>query len=260
MAVTARDQQALVRMPQITFFGAQIADFDDSAALVMECDLVICVDTAAAHLAGSLGRPVWILLPYSADWRWQIERDDSPWYPSARLFRQKSPGDWSGVIGDVARALAAHLAEPQTPVEKRVGHARAPDARGATREAVPRPRLAKPQSGDALRAQLMRAMAQHQRGELGAAIAAYRAVLQVDARQFDALRLLGAALLATGACDAALPVFARALALTTNLAEVWLLQGEALARPGRSSEAVASLAALHNCSRRSRHSGALWAA
>jgi hypothetical protein len=74
---------------------AELADFADTAALLMQLDLVITVDTSVAHLAGALGRPVWIMLPYEPDWRWLLERTESPWYPTARLFRQARPGDWS---------------------------------------------------------------------------------------------------------------------------------------------------------------------
>ena len=88
--------------------GAEIADFADTMAIVETLDLVITVDTAVAHLAGAMGKPVWILLPYAPDWRWLLERSDSPWYPTARLFRQPSPGDWNSV----ARAVAKALSEP----------------------------------------------------------------------------------------------------------------------------------------------------
>ncbi len=84
-----------------------LMDFSDSAALIENLDLVITVDTAVAHLAGAMGKPVWILLPYVADWRWMLDRDDSPWYPSARLFRQQKPGDWSGVIQRLHTELCA---------------------------------------------------------------------------------------------------------------------------------------------------------
>jgi ADP-heptose:LPS heptosyltransferase len=83
-----------------------LADFEDTAALIANLDVVISVDTAVAHLAGALGKLVWILLPYAADWRWLTGRDDSPWYPSARLFRQRRPGDWGEVLERVGRALA----------------------------------------------------------------------------------------------------------------------------------------------------------
>jgi ADP-heptose:LPS heptosyltransferase len=69
-------------------------------------DLVITVDTAIAHVAGALGRPVWVLLPYSPDFRWLLDRDESPWYPTARLFRQPRAGDWDSVIKRVRDSLA----------------------------------------------------------------------------------------------------------------------------------------------------------
>ena len=89
----------------------EIADFADTAALTALMDVVVSVDTAAAHLAGALGRDVWILLAHAPDFRWMLDRADTPWYPSARLFRQARPRDWSGVITDVARALR-DLARP----------------------------------------------------------------------------------------------------------------------------------------------------
>jgi hypothetical protein len=82
-----------------------LADFADTAALVAALDLVITVDTATAHLAGALGRPVWVILPYAPDWRWQLDCADSPWYASMRLFRQPDPHDWTSVIRAVAAAL-----------------------------------------------------------------------------------------------------------------------------------------------------------
>ena len=81
--------------------------FDDTAALIANLDLVVGVDTAAVHLAGALGVPVWILLSHAADWRWLLERDDSPWYASARLFRQTMAGDWDAVMTRVRTELSA---------------------------------------------------------------------------------------------------------------------------------------------------------
>lgn len=86
-------------------FSRHIADFADTAALIAELDLVITVDTAVAHLAGALGAPVWTLLPFVSDWRWGLGRDDTVWYPTMRLFRQRTPGDWREVIERVAAAL-----------------------------------------------------------------------------------------------------------------------------------------------------------
>jgi ADP-heptose:LPS heptosyltransferase len=90
-------------------FEAELTDFADTAALMQSLDLVISVDTAIAHLAGALGRPVWILLSSPAEWRWLRGRDDSPWYPSARLFRQSVPGEWSEVLTALQAALQAAL-------------------------------------------------------------------------------------------------------------------------------------------------------
>jgi hypothetical protein len=101
------DREDLAICPELTFLGDRIGDFADTAAIVQRLDLVISVDTSLAHLAGALAKPVWILLPHSPDWRWMLERPDSPWYPGARLFRQSAPGDWAGVIGQVSDALAA---------------------------------------------------------------------------------------------------------------------------------------------------------
>jgi len=89
---------------------SHLADFADTAALVAELDLVISVDTAVVHLAGALGRPVWTLVAALPDWRWGLEREDTPWYPTMRLFRQRTPGDWDEVIARVAAELAALLA------------------------------------------------------------------------------------------------------------------------------------------------------
>jgi ADP-heptose:LPS heptosyltransferase len=86
--------------------AAAWTDFADAAATFSNLDLVIAVDTAAAHLGGALGIPVWIALPSAPDWRWGLERADSPWYPTARLFRQAARGDWDGVFKRIGEELA----------------------------------------------------------------------------------------------------------------------------------------------------------
>lgn len=85
-------------------------DFADTAAIVANLGLVISVDTSVAHLAGAMGKPVWILLHKSPDWRWLLDRDDSPWYPTARLFRQSALGEWGGVVARVEEALHSVIA------------------------------------------------------------------------------------------------------------------------------------------------------
>jgi hypothetical protein len=96
----------------LTDLSSHIEDFADTAAIVMNLDLIITVDTAVAHLAGALGKPCWVLLPdYKTDWRWLTDRDDSPWYPKTmRLFRQKQAGNWTTVIADVKTALRGLIA------------------------------------------------------------------------------------------------------------------------------------------------------
>ena len=84
----------------------RVKDFADTAALLQRIDLVISVDTAVAHLAGAMGRATWVLLPFAPDWRWMLERTDSPWYPTMRLYRQTAPGDWPGVVERVRHDLA----------------------------------------------------------------------------------------------------------------------------------------------------------
>jgi tetratricopeptide (TPR) repeat protein len=103
------------RPPGMTLvdLAPKLADFSDTAAALMHLDLLISVDTAACHLAGALGRPVWTLLPHAPDWRWLMQRSDTPWYPTMRLFRQKTPHDWSGVFDELRADLSRVAAQGQ---------------------------------------------------------------------------------------------------------------------------------------------------
>jgi ADP-heptose:LPS heptosyltransferase len=85
--------------------GDRLHSFSDSAALVERLDLVVTVDTSLAHLAGAMGKPVWMLLPSAPDWRWGIEGEATPWYPSMRIFRQRVHGDWSAPLAELAAAF-----------------------------------------------------------------------------------------------------------------------------------------------------------
>jgi len=100
------DAAPLAAEKRVTHIGGELDDFSDTAAVLAQCDLVIAVDTAAAHLAGAMGRPVWVLVPFSPDWRWGLDGETTLWYPTARLFRQTTPGDWDGVIARLAAELA----------------------------------------------------------------------------------------------------------------------------------------------------------
>lgn len=101
---------ALLSPGTLTDLASGFADFADTAAAIENLDLVITTDTAVAHLAGAMDKAVWMLLMFAPDWRWLRGRDDSPWYPSARLFRQSAPGDWAGVVARVGAALQVEAA------------------------------------------------------------------------------------------------------------------------------------------------------
>jgi len=104
------DKPVLDEISNLRHVGDDLRDFADTAALIALMDVVVTVDTAVAHLAGAMGKAVWVLLPANPDFRWLTDRDDSPWYPTARLFRQTTAGDWQSVIGQVGEALHARFA------------------------------------------------------------------------------------------------------------------------------------------------------
>lgn len=101
------DARHLADLPVLHTHRSELEDFTDTAALIGEMDLVLSVDTSVAHLAGALGKPVWLMLTQVAEWRWLIGREDTPWYPTARLFRQETRGDWAALLQTVGAALQA---------------------------------------------------------------------------------------------------------------------------------------------------------
>jgi hypothetical protein len=102
----AAQAQTLPAGMSVVSLSDEIADFDDTAAILSIVDLLISVDSSPVHLAGALGQPAWVMLPLVPDWRWLLERSDSPWYPSVRLFRQQTRGEWGGVVDAMAEALS----------------------------------------------------------------------------------------------------------------------------------------------------------
>jgi len=108
-----KEKEVFPALAKFRDYSEQLHDFADTAALIGALDLVVTVDTSIAHLAGAMGKPVWVLLPFSPDWRWLLEREDSPWYPTARLFRQPAPDAWSDVLSRVRAELDA-LADAAT--------------------------------------------------------------------------------------------------------------------------------------------------
>jgi ADP-heptose:LPS heptosyltransferase len=103
------DKAFLAGRDDIVDLTAHLTDFVETAALISCLDIVITVDTSVAHLAATLGRPTWILLPHLPDWRWLLDRDDSPWYPAARLFRQTATREYASVLDRVRSELLAEV-------------------------------------------------------------------------------------------------------------------------------------------------------
>ncbi len=91
---------------EVADWSGQLTDFAETAGLIANLDLVISVDTAVGHLAGAMGKETWLLIAFPPDWRWMLERGDSPWYPTVRLYRQKGAGEWEGVMGEVVGELS----------------------------------------------------------------------------------------------------------------------------------------------------------
>lgn len=106
------DLPALQQRPSIRNVGEKFRNFDDTAAVIAQLDLIITADTAVAHVAGALGKPVWLVIGYIPEWRWLLDREDSPWYPTMRIFRSHAPGPWEDVIACVHAALLTHRASP----------------------------------------------------------------------------------------------------------------------------------------------------
>jgi tetratricopeptide (TPR) repeat protein len=107
--VPSEDAQMLASENRVTHVGGELVNFTDTAAAIALADLVISADTAVAHLAGAMGRPLWVLIPFQPDWRWTLDGETSPWYPTARLFRQTTLGDWDGVIARIAAELGQFM-------------------------------------------------------------------------------------------------------------------------------------------------------
>jgi ADP-heptose:LPS heptosyltransferase len=102
---------------QMVSLSDEIRDFEDTAAILHLADLLISVDSSPVHLAGAMGRPVWVLLPFVPDWRWLLDRDDTPWYPGMRLLRQPERAAWAPVIARAAADLTQWVAERREVAE-----------------------------------------------------------------------------------------------------------------------------------------------
>jgi tetratricopeptide (TPR) repeat protein len=246
--VRADDATVLQERSDLVPLGDKLDTFADTAAVIANLDLVISVDTSVAHLAGALAKPVWVLLPFLPDFRWLLDREDSPWYPTARLFRQNAPGDWSGVISRVVvelekllqayneRASAARVTTLPEVMKRAVAAYEA----GRLREADDLARAilgVKPDYFDALH--LIAVISTRQR-RLDEALASYDSALALRPDHAEALCNRGATLYALQRFDEALASYDSALALQPNHAEVLCNRGNTLYELQRFDEALAS--------------------
>ena len=210
------------------------ASFVETAAAIDALDLVITVDTAIAHLAGALGKPVWVLLPMVPDWRWQLGRSDSPWYPTARLFRQSTPGDWPGVIADLITALT------DVPPEAALARGNENFTLGRFTDAVADYDAALSRNPEFPQAHHNRGSALRRLGRMDEALASFERAATLAPAYADAHLSRGNLLLELQRPAEALASYDRAIAAKPDFAGVYINRAAALAAMRRLPEAVAS--------------------
>ncbi len=210
----------------IADLGIRLETFMDTAAVLKNLDLVVACDTAVVHLAGALGIPVWVALPFAPDWRWLLDRDDSPWYPTMRLFRQKRWGDWDEVLQRITEEVQKLL-----PVHGEQG----------TGTSLTRPGIMA-----TISEALAVAVQYHQSGNLAHAEAIYRQVLQAVPSHAGALHLMGVLVYQKGSHDAAIQYLRQSLISDPSDACCHCYLGLAYRAVGKMDEALASYQqALH---------------
>jgi tetratricopeptide (TPR) repeat protein len=217
----------LVALPigMVADLSGELGDFADTAAVIANLDLVIAVDTAVVHLAGALGRPVWAMLPFAPDWRWLLDREDSPWYPSLRLFRQARPGDWESLLVEIRQALGERTSQvlPEWRPDPATGKAETP-VPGVDSQLV----------FDA-------ALAHHGAGRLDAAEAAAHEAIAHHPAHAGAHHLLGIITIQRGDHQKAIDLLNQSIRLDPTAEQAYNNRGIALSGLGRADEAIASL-------------------
>ncbi|MEG4802206.1 tetratricopeptide repeat protein [Microcoleus sp. ARI1-B5] len=232
--------RALLNQTPIVDLSPHFGDLADTAAAIAKLDLVISVDTAVAHLAGALGKPVWILLAFSPDWRWLLEREDSPWYPTARLFRQHQRGDWKPVFERVAQALGAVSAAfvPSDAADAEFRSGRDLQQQGNFGGAIECYERAIAIDPNYAAAHSNLGVVKQQSGRLTEAIAHYRKALEIDRNLAETASNLGSALAEAGENEGAIAEYERALSLNPNCAEALVNLGVLREEQGNVPEAV----------------------
>jgi len=200
----------------------QIRNFSDTAALIAHLDLVISVDTAVAHLAGALGKPVWTVLPFVTEWRWLLGRDDTPWYPTMRLFRQTSPGDWPGVFGRLRDELESLLDSSERLNQLGIIQLRA-GAAGRADQAFSRAIAREPNNAES---HCNRGVALDALHDFEAAIDCYRKALLCNPNFITALFNMGNAYVSLNRPEEARAFYQRAIELNPDFVAGHLCLGE----------------------------------
>jgi tetratricopeptide (TPR) repeat protein len=228
------DLKILQLHPEVQDLRSQLTDFVQTAALMTQLDLVISVDTAVSHLAGALGKPVWLLLPFAPDWRWMLEREDSPWYPSMRLFRQPEYGDWQTVVARLREALLEETGGKRHGDTGARRH-RTPNSKLQT----PNPKLkATPPLTPSPFPLLESALQHYKTRNLIEAERICRSVLHHQPEQVEALNILGVILCQSSRADAAIAHLQKALTVKPDFVDAWCNLGSALRENGNLREAI----------------------
>ncbi len=225
------DQEQLQAHPDVIDLREQLTDFVHTAELINQLDLVISVDTAVTHLVGALGQPVWLLLPFAPDWRWLLERQDSPWYPTMRLFRQPTFGDWDSVLEQLREALWE-----KAGVEKPI--ARKPTNRKSASKVAPPQLPMRPIPAFDVNPLIQQALQHYSNGQLAETEQVCRQILRHDPDHVDTLNILGVVLARLGQAEAAIAPLQRVLQLDPESTDAWCNLGNALKERGRLPEAV----------------------
>jgi len=240
----AADLKKLKRKATIDDIGNKFEDFVDTAAAINALDLVITVDTSVAHIAGALGKPVWVLLPWVTDWRWLLNREDNPWYPTMRLFRQKKGEEWEDVITRVEKELKAVVAgdgERLTPFkaegERRAAQAAAILAAEAMQAA--KPVTAPPQTASPGQA-LILAEQKRRHGFLADADELTRRAATAEPDNAEAVHMLGIIAHQSGKTAEAIEHLRKAIAINPDVALYHANLGEMCRLAGRVEEAIAA--------------------
>ncbi|MDP3839452.1 MAG: tetratricopeptide repeat protein, partial [Methylococcales bacterium] len=204
------DSALLAQQPRLHHYGAQLIDFSDTAALIELMDVVISVDTSVAHLAAAMGKPTWLLLANNQDWRWLLNRADSPWYPSVRLFRQTQRGNWQTVIAQVQHELG-YLSGHNAAIE-----------------------TAQPSAA------FQQAVELHQQGQLAQAEMLYQDILRTQPDNADVLHLLGVIAKQQGQAQTAIDLISQSLKINPDNSSAHSNIGLAFQALNRFDEALSS--------------------